>query len=93
MPRTRSGLLALLACMALLPAAPAQQSGGSLTLALRAEPKTLNPVTAIDGTSREVIHRMMADLIHINRETHRTEPTLAESWTASRDYLLLRLGL
>ena len=97
MTRTQTGLLALLACMALLPAAPAQQSGGSLTLALRAEPKTLNPVTAVDAASREVIHRMMADLIHINRETQRTEPALAESWTASRDgrsyTLRLRRGL
>jgi peptide/nickel transport system substrate-binding protein len=97
MLRTRTGLPALLACMVLLPASPAQQPGGSLTLALRAEPKTLNPVTAVDGTSREVIHRLMADLIHINRETHRTEPALAESWTASRDgrtyTLRLRRGL
>lgn len=97
MPRTRNGLPALLACMALLPAVPAQQPGGSLTLALRAEPKTLNPVTAVDSASREVIHRMMADLIHINRQTQRTEPALAESWTASRDgrtyTLRLRRGL
>ncbi len=85
MLRTPTGLPALLACMVLLPAAPAQQPGGSLTLALRAEPKTLNPVTAIDGASREVIRLMMDDLIHINRATHRTEPALAESWSASRD--------
>lgn len=97
MRRIRCGLPALFACMAMLPAAPAQQPGGSLTLALRAEPKTLNPVVAADSASREVIGRMMADLIHINRETHRTEPALAESWTVSRDgrtyTLRLRRGL
>ena len=59
--------------------------GGRLVVTQRSEPKTLNPVTAVDGTSREVIHRMTADLIHINRQSHRTEPALAESWTASPD--------
>ena len=66
-------------------------------VAQRAEPKTLNPVTALDSASREVIHRMMADLVHINRATQRTEPALAESWTVSgggRRYTLhLRRGL
>ena len=71
--------------------------GGRLVVAQRAEPKTLNPVTALDSASREVIHRMMADLVHINRATQRTEPALASSWTVSgggRRYLLhLRRGL
>lgn len=59
--------------------------GGTLVLAQRAEPKTLNPVTALDAPSREVIRRMMADLITINRRTQQTEPGLAKSWTVSRD--------
>ncbi len=71
--------------------------GGRLVVALRAEPKTLNPVTAVDNPSRTVIRRMMADLIHINRYSQRTEPALAKSWTASRDgrcyTLQLRRGL
>jgi hypothetical protein len=29
--------------------------GGRLVISQRAEPKTLNPVTAIDGSSREII--------------------------------------
>jgi hypothetical protein len=41
--------------------------GGTLVVAQRSEPKTLNPVTAADIASREVISRMMTDLIHINR--------------------------
>ena len=41
--------------------------GGHLTIGQRAEPKTLNPVTATDGVSREVIGRLMGDLIEINR--------------------------
>jgi peptide/nickel transport system substrate-binding protein len=59
--------------------------GGRLVISQRAEAKTLNPVTAVDRPSREVLYRIHADLIHINRLTQRTEPALAKSWTASKD--------
>jgi peptide/nickel transport system substrate-binding protein len=59
--------------------------GGSLVLSQRSEPKTLNPVTAADAPSREVIGRLTADLIHINRASQQTEPALAKSWTISKD--------
>lgn len=59
--------------------------GGRLVVAQRGEPKTLNPLTAVDNASREVIHRMMADLLHINRESQQLEPALAQSWTVSAD--------
>lgn len=72
-------------------------AGGNLIVALRSEPKTLNPVLSVDATSREVIAAMNADLIHINRETQRTEAALAKSWTVSADgktfVLQLRQGL
>jgi peptide/nickel transport system substrate-binding protein len=62
------------------------QYGGRLVVSQRAEAKTLNAVTGIDQRpSREVIFRMHADLIHINRVTQRTEPALAKSWTVSKD--------
>jgi len=71
--------------------------GGRLVVALRSEPKTLNPVLSIDATSREVISTMQADLVHINRQTQKTEPALAKSWVVSnggRKYTLsLRKGL
>jgi peptide/nickel transport system substrate-binding protein len=71
--------------------------GGDLVLAQRAEPKTFNPVTAVDTVSREVIRITCADLIHINRDTQRTEAALAKSWTASPDgrryTIALRHGL
>ncbi|MFY9585623.1 MAG: ABC transporter substrate-binding protein [Candidatus Acidiferrales bacterium] len=67
--------------------------GGRLVMALRAEPKTLNPVTHVDSTSRDVIWRMMADLIHINRSTQQTEPALAKSWKVSGDGLRYTLKL
>lgn len=73
------------------------RAGGRLVFALRSEPKTLNPVTAVDNASRDVIGRMMADLVHIDRQTQRTTPALARSWTVSPDgrrYTLeLRRGL
>src|SRR5580704_13450341 len=72
-------------------------AGGRLVVALRSEPKTLNPVLAVDEPSRDVIRCLSADLIHINRLSLKTEPSLAKSWKVSRDgrqYTLeLRRGL
>src|SRR5713226_8129672 len=71
--------------------------GGRLVIGQRSEPKTLNPVTATDAVSREVIGRFTADLITINRGTQQTEPGLAKSWTTSADgrtfTLKLRKGI
>ena len=74
------------------------QRGGRLVVSLRAEPKTLNPLTAVDAPSQEVIlGAIQADLIHINRATQLTEPALAKSWKVSADglqyTLILRKGL
>ena len=75
----------------------AGSSGGRMVVSLRAEPKTLNPVVATDAPSQEVIGTMQADLVHINRATHLTEPALAKSWKVSSDgldyTLTLRQGL
>jgi peptide/nickel transport system substrate-binding protein len=82
--------------LAVTDSAPGHE-GGNLTVALRSEPKTFNPVLAEDDPSRDVIRNLNADLIHINRETLKTEPALAKSWTISADgkqYLLhLRHGV
>jgi peptide/nickel transport system substrate-binding protein len=67
--------------------------GGRLVVSLRAEPKTLNPLTAADAPSREVIGVMQADLVHINRGTQLTEPALAKSWKISADGLQYTLTL
>ena len=67
--------------------------GGRIVLALRTEPKTLNPLTALDQPSRDVLGRMMADLIHINAISQQTQPALAESWKASKDGLHYTLKL
>src|SRR5580692_3416725 len=60
-------------------------AGGRLVIALRSEPKTLNPALALDEPSRDVIRCMTADLIHINRGSLKTEPSLAKSWSVSGD--------
>jgi peptide/nickel transport system substrate-binding protein len=71
--------------------------GGHLTIGQRSEPKTLNPVTATDSVSREVIGCLMGDLIEINRSSQQTEPGLAKSWKVSPDgrtfTLQLRKGI
>lgn len=68
-------------------------AGGRLVFAQRTEPRTLNPVMASDAASREVIQRLMADLIRINRATLKTEPGLAKSWRVSADGLHYTLEL
>jgi peptide/nickel transport system substrate-binding protein len=60
-------------------------AGGRLVVALRSEPKTLNPVLAVDEPSRDVIRSVTADLIHINRGSLKTEPSLAKSWNVTPD--------
>jgi peptide/nickel transport system substrate-binding protein len=59
--------------------------GGRLVAALRAEPSTLNPVIAADRPSKKIRHLTHGDLIHINRQTQKTEPALARSWSVSED--------
>jgi peptide/nickel transport system substrate-binding protein len=67
--------------------------GGRLVVALRAEPRTLNPIVAVDAPSKDVIGRMSGDLIHINRLTQATESALAKSWKRSPDGLTYTLSL
>jgi len=71
--------------------------GGSLVAAQRAEPRTLNPLVAADNPSLEIIGRLHASLVRINRATLETEPELATSWEVSPDgrryTLILRKGV
>ena len=67
--------------------------GGRLVVSLRSEPKTLNPVTSTDISSREVIAQLMGDLVHINRFSQQTEPALAKTWHVSPDGLRYTLQL
>lgn len=64
---------------------PRPESGGRLVVALGGDPGTFNPLLARDKPSREVVGRMNADLVRINRLTQETESALAEAWTLSED--------
>jgi len=77
----------------LVSAAEVGRSGGQLVVIERAEPRTLNPVIAIDIPSKDIVWRTMADLIHVNRETQQTEPALARSWSVSPDGRRFTLSL
>src|SRR3989442_7257917 len=59
--------------------------GGHLIVGERSASKNLNPVTATDAVSREVIGRLMADLIRINRASQPTEAAFAGSSEKSAD--------
>lgn len=67
--------------------------GGRLVFSLRAEPKTLNPLNAIDASSKELISLLHGDLIHIHRPSQKTQPALARKWSVSRDGLRYTLTL
>ena len=73
------------------------RAGGRLVASWHSEPKTLNPASAVDVVSKELVGLLHADLIHINLSTQHTEPALARSWKVSADgkhYTLeLRRGL
>jgi len=86
-------LLCAAADDALVVSGLAGRPGGTVVYPQRAEAKTFNPAIAADTASREVIHRLHADLIHINRLTQKTEPALAKSWSVSADGLHYTLDL
>jgi peptide/nickel transport system substrate-binding protein len=71
--------------------------GGRLVVALRAEPRTLNPMQAIDAASADVIARLHGDLLHTDRLSQEVEPALATAWKVAgggREYTLtLRKGV
>src|ERR1700674_621544 len=88
---------ALLGDGLLAAATPSANAGGTIVIAQTSEPKTLNPVLAADQPTRDVLSVLLADLVHINRLTLRTELALAQSCTASADgrhyTIVLRDGL
>lgn len=77
----------------LLSRADVGRPGGQLVVIERAEPRTLNPVIAVDAPSKDVLGRTTADLIHFDRETQQPQPALARSWTVSPDGRRFTLSL
>ena len=97
----RITLLVLMA-LAALPASPLTaaaprwangQSGGRLVAALRADPKTFNPVIVLESATREALRPLFADLIEIDRETQETQAALAHRWSVSADGRILDVEL
>ncbi|MGH9534774.1 MAG: ABC transporter substrate-binding protein [Terriglobales bacterium] len=95
--RARATLAAALLAVVCPALWAAPRFGGDLVASLHSDPKTLNPITALDLPSQTVIGLLNADLIHINRYTQQIEPALATSWTVAdggRRYILsLRRGV
>jgi peptide/nickel transport system substrate-binding protein len=91
--RAKRSFLVLLSCslasaVAEDPAVSSYQPGrvgGRLVVAQRAEPKTLNPVVALDVVSREVISLITASLVDIDQQSFQPVAALAKSWTKSPD--------
>lgn len=67
--------------------------GGRLVAALRAEPRTFNPLLATDRPSLTIARRLGAGLIAIDGSSHRTTPALATSWKVFDGGRRLRLTL
>ena len=83
--------------MVVMLAASLQVRAEEIVISQRAEPRSLNPAIALDSPSRESIRLLMSDLVHINPETLKTEPALAEAWKVAKDgksiEVTLRRGL
>jgi peptide/nickel transport system substrate-binding protein len=73
-------LLFLLAPIAIAATAESPRSGGQLTFALQAEPKTLDGLKAGDENSSLIRYLTGGMLIRLNRHTQQLEPELAISW-------------
>ena len=73
-------------------AAPAQ-SGGELRFALRADPKTFNPLAVEDEPAETVRYLTTGVLMRVNRKTQEVEPRLAESWEIVDGWRTIRLRL
>lgn len=71
--------------------------GGSIVLAVAADPSSLNRMMAAGLPEVTVTDRISADLVHVNRSTMQLEPSLATHWEsdkAGRTYTLhLRRGV
>lgn len=64
---------------------PKAPQGGTLTVNMRMEPATLNPITSTDAHGQEVISYVMDTLMELNAETYEWTPSLAEKMVISPD--------
>src|SRR6185437_12809545 len=59
--------------------------GGRLVLSVLGNPRTFNPVLAVDNPSDAVARLLFSSLVTVNMETQEAEPGLAESWSVAPD--------
>mgnify|MGYP003348249855 CR=1 FL=1 len=59
--------------------------GGRLVIATFGDPKTFNPITENEGTSREIIRFLFASLITLDWPTQTASPGLAHAWSVADD--------
>ncbi|MDX1979608.1 MAG: ABC transporter substrate-binding protein [Bryobacteraceae bacterium] len=71
--------------ISLMAGAVAALADGVLTISMRSEPRTLNPVVAVDAPSRELMRLLHGRLARIHGVTHVVEPSLATAWKFSSD--------
>lgn len=75
------------------PAAARPARGGTLTGAVRSEPRSFNRLVSRDFAVELVSLLMHGKLVRVNRATQELEPWLAERWTTSPDGLVHTLTL
>ncbi|MFL6437758.1 MAG: ABC transporter substrate-binding protein [Terriglobales bacterium] len=61
------------------------QNGGELRIAIKGDPKTLNPLMAEEEASDRVRYLTGGVLIRVNRKTQENEPELATKWIVDED--------
>jgi peptide/nickel transport system substrate-binding protein len=59
------------------------RQGGTMTLAVFADPISFNPITSTEGITNEFTDYMYEGLVRINGVTGLPEPALAESWESA----------
>jgi peptide/nickel transport system substrate-binding protein len=66
-------------------AACVQAAGNRAVLSQRAEPRTFNPVIAVDSPTRDILRLLHGRLARINGTTLGVDPALAKGWKFSPD--------
>ncbi len=63
--------------------------GGTLVIGVRSEPESLNPLTALSQTSRNIISLVFRRLADLNEDLATFTPQLAKNWAFSSDSMSL----
>ena len=59
--------------------------GGRLVIATFGDPKTFNPITENESSSRDIIRLLFLSLVEFDWQTERVKPGLAHAWTVEPD--------